>query len=163
MGLFLLTYAATGLSLVAVSCLSGATPRGQPRTPAMTLLYKCYGLSTRRMAVVWAFREPSLGRQVHRELMRSAVLDLTPIIPATACHQRNYVERYSRSNSGSNMQRSAMGHDAPQAAKQARIADETTWNTERMSNAFRETLVSWIAYSCVLGCPWHRPGAWRYA
>jgi len=35
-------------------------------------------------------------RQVHRELMRSAVLDLTPIIPATACHQRNYVERYSR-------------------------------------------------------------------
>ena len=28
--------------------------------------------------------------------MRSALLDLTPIIPATACHQRNYVERYSR-------------------------------------------------------------------
>ena len=23
---------------------------------------------------------------------------LTPIIPATACHQRNYIERYSRSN-----------------------------------------------------------------
>jgi uncharacterized protein YjbI with pentapeptide repeats len=28
--------------------------------------------------------------------MRSALLDLTPIISATACHQRNYVERYSR-------------------------------------------------------------------
>ena len=33
---------------------------------------------------------------VHRELLRSAVLDLSPIISATACHQRNYVERYSR-------------------------------------------------------------------
>ena len=49
------------------------------------------------MAVLYTFREPSLCRQVHRELMRSALLDLTPIIPATACHQRNYVERYSRS------------------------------------------------------------------
>jgi formylglycine-generating enzyme required for sulfatase activity len=47
---------------------------------------------------LYTFREPSLGRQVHRELMRSAVLDLTPIIPATACYQRNYVERYSRFN-----------------------------------------------------------------
>ena len=33
---------------------------------------------------------------MHRELLRSAVLDLTSIIPATAYHQRNYVERYSR-------------------------------------------------------------------
>ena len=36
------------------------------------------GLSARRMAVWWTFREPSLGRRMHRELMRSAVLDLTP-------------------------------------------------------------------------------------
>jgi hypothetical protein len=28
--------------------------------------------------------------------MRSTLLDLTPIISATVCHQRNYVERYSR-------------------------------------------------------------------
>ena len=48
------------------------------------------------MAVLSTFREPSLGRHVHRELLRSALLDLTPIIPATACHQRNDVERYSR-------------------------------------------------------------------
>jgi len=34
-GAFLLPRAATGVSLVAVSCLSGATPRGQPWTPAM--------------------------------------------------------------------------------------------------------------------------------
>src|SRR5262249_628499 len=53
-------------------------------------------VSTRRMAVLSTFPELSVCRQVHRELMRSAALDLTPIIPATACHQRNYVERYSR-------------------------------------------------------------------
>jgi hypothetical protein len=50
------------------------------------------------MAVLWTFREPSLCRHVHRELMRKAALNLTIIIPATACHQRNYVERYSRFN-----------------------------------------------------------------
>jgi hypothetical protein len=48
------------------------------------------------MAVLWTFREPSLGRHVRRELMRNAVLDFTPIIPVTACHQRNDVETYSR-------------------------------------------------------------------
>src|SRR3989475_7314198 len=53
-------------------------------------------LSAQQMAVLCTFREPSLCRQVHCEFMRNAVLDLTPIIPATACHQRNYVERYSR-------------------------------------------------------------------
>ncbi len=62
----------------------------------MTLPHGRDGLSARRMAVLWTFREPSLCRHVHRECMRNAVLDLTPIIPATACHQRNYVERYSR-------------------------------------------------------------------
>ncbi len=30
------------------------------------------------------------------KLLRSAWLDLTPIISTTACHQRNDVERYSR-------------------------------------------------------------------
>ncbi len=48
------------------------------------------------MAVLYTLRASSSCRQVHRELLRSALLDLTPIIPATACHQRNYVERYSR-------------------------------------------------------------------
>src|SRR5713101_9531930 len=87
----------TGSSLIAVWGLSGATPRGQPRTSAVTLPHGRTGLSARRMAVLWTFRAPSLGRHVHREFMRSALLDVTPIIPATACHQRNYVERYSRS------------------------------------------------------------------
>ena len=49
------------------------------------------------MAVLWTFREPSLCRHVRREFMRNAWLDFTTIIPATACHQRNYVETYSRS------------------------------------------------------------------
>jgi hypothetical protein len=54
------------------------------------------GLSAWRMAVLWTFREPSLCRRVHRALMRNALLDYTPIIPVTACHQSNYVETYSR-------------------------------------------------------------------
>jgi hypothetical protein len=54
------------------------------------------GLSAWQMAVLWTFREPALGRHVHRELLRSVLLDLSPIISTTACHQRNYVERYSR-------------------------------------------------------------------
>jgi hypothetical protein len=37
-----------------------------------------------------------LYTHVRRELLRSVLLDVTPIIAATACHQRNYVERYSR-------------------------------------------------------------------
>ena len=54
------------------------------------------GLSARRMAVLSMFREPSLCHQAHCELMRSTLRDLPPIISATACHQRNYIERYSR-------------------------------------------------------------------
>src|SRR6266536_5935179 len=48
------------------------------------------------LAVLWTFREPSLCRHMRRELLRNALLDFTPIIPATACHQRNYVETYTR-------------------------------------------------------------------
>ena len=51
------------------------------------------GLSARRMAVLSTLRAPSLGHHVHRELRRSAWLDVTPIISATACHLRNYIER----------------------------------------------------------------------
>ena len=50
------------------------------------------------MAVWWTFRDPSLYRHVRRELMRNVLRDLAPTIPATACHQRHYVETYSRSN-----------------------------------------------------------------
>src|SRR5262245_13185041 len=64
----------------------------------MTLLHGCNGLNARRMEVLWTFRTPSLGRHVRREFMRSALLDLTPIMSATACHQRSYFETYSRFN-----------------------------------------------------------------
>ena len=94
---FLLPCVATGVSLLAVWCLSGATPRGQPWTSAVILPHGRNGLNARRMAVLSTFCEPSLWHHVHRELWRSVLLDVTPIISATACHQRNYVERYSRS------------------------------------------------------------------
>jgi len=35
-------------------------------------------------------------RPMHRQLMRNELLDLAPIIPATPCHQSNYIETYSR-------------------------------------------------------------------
>jgi hypothetical protein len=50
------------------------------------------------MAVLRTLRAPARCRHVHCELLRSALLDVTPIIPVTACHQRNDVERYSRFN-----------------------------------------------------------------
>jgi hypothetical protein len=92
----LLPCAATGVSLLAVWCLSGATPRGQPWTPAVTLPQGCDGLRARWMTVLWTFRELSRCRHARRAFMRHAWLDFTPIIPATACHQRNNVETYSR-------------------------------------------------------------------
>jgi hypothetical protein len=92
----LLPYAATGVSLLAAWCLIGATPRGQPWTTAVTLPHGHDGLSARQMAVVSTCREPSLCRHMRCELLRNAWLDFTLIIPTTACHQRNYVETYSR-------------------------------------------------------------------
>src|SRR5438309_1665352 len=62
----------------------------------MILLHGCDGLSARRMAVLWTFCGPSLCRHGRRELLRNTVLDFTPLMPATACHQRNNVETYSR-------------------------------------------------------------------
>jgi hypothetical protein len=90
---------ATGVSLIARGCLRGATPRGQLWTSAVTLPPGRNGLSARRMAVLSTCRAPSLCRHVRRELLRNAWLDVTLIIPATACHQRNDVGRYSRSKS----------------------------------------------------------------
>src|SRR5438093_4930048 len=93
----LLPCATTELSLITMWCLIGATPRGQPWTPAVTRPPGCDGLRARRMAVLWTFREPYLCRHVRRALMRNVLLDFTPILPATACHQRNGAETYSRS------------------------------------------------------------------
>ena len=85
------------VSQIASGGLSGATPRGQPWTSAVTLPPGRNGLIAWRMAVVSPLREPALCRHVPREFMRSAWLAVTPIIAATACHQSNDVETYSRS------------------------------------------------------------------
>jgi hypothetical protein len=52
MGPLLLPCAATGVSLIAIGYLIGATPRGQPWTSAVTLPHRHNGLSARRMAVL---------------------------------------------------------------------------------------------------------------
>ena len=65
----------TGASPIARGYLSGATPWGQPWTPTVPLPHRCDGLSAQRMAVLWAFRTSSLGRYVHRELLRNALLE----------------------------------------------------------------------------------------
>ena len=72
--------------LIAVWCLIGATHWGQSWTPALMLPHMRDGLSVRRMAVLCTFRKPSLCRHVPRQLLRNALLDLTPIAPATTCH-----------------------------------------------------------------------------
>jgi hypothetical protein len=96
LGSFFLTCSTTWLSLIAVWFVLGATHWGQPWTPALTLPHVRDGLSVLLMAVFCTFRRPSMCRPVHRQFMRNEWLDLTTIVPATACHQRNYVETYSR-------------------------------------------------------------------
>ncbi len=71
-------------------------PVGQPWMLVVTLPSVHDGLRVLLMAVLWTFRRLSMGRPAHRQLTRNALLDLTTIIPATTCHQRNYVEAYSR-------------------------------------------------------------------
>jgi hypothetical protein len=92
----LLPYATLELFLIAGWCVIGATPRGPPRAPAMMLPHGREGLRLRPMTVLWTFRRPFMGRPVPRQLQRNTLLDLTTIVPATACHRRSYAERYSR-------------------------------------------------------------------
>jgi len=96
MGAFLLPCTATEVSLLAVWCLIGATPRRSAVDNCRATPQGRDGLSARQMAVLWTFREPSRCRHVRRELLRNALLAYTPIISATACHQRHYLETDSR-------------------------------------------------------------------
>src|SRR5262252_2345557 len=96
MVLFLLTCATTWLTLIAGWCLIGATPRGQQWTHALRRPHVHDGLSVLLMAVLCTFRRPSICRPMHRPFMRNELLDVTTIVPATACHQRNYIDTYSR-------------------------------------------------------------------
>ena len=82
----LLTCAPTWLSLIAGWCLMGETPRGQPWMPVLMLPHGCDGLSVRRMTGLCPFRRLSMCHPVPCHFMRNKLLDLTTIIPATACH-----------------------------------------------------------------------------
>ena len=57
----------------------------------------CDGLSARRMAVGWTYREPSLGCHERRAYTRNAWRDFTPSSTRSACYHSNDVERYRRS------------------------------------------------------------------
>ena len=56
-----------------------------------------YGLNVLLMEGLCPCHRPAMCHHVHREFLRTALLDLTTVVPATACHQRDYVEPYSRS------------------------------------------------------------------
>ena len=145
LGSLLLPCATTAFSLIAMRYLIGATPRGQPWTSAVTLPQERNGLSARRMAVLSTFREPSLCRQVHHECMRSAVLDVTPTIPTTACHQRNSVARYRRSRSGGDMQAcSALAGAAPQ---QGTCASPARQHLQSYISWLRSASSAWCSHS----------------
>src|SRR2546426_8916415 len=92
----LLPCATIGLSRSAGWCVNGETPWGQPWTPVLTLPHVHDGLRVLLMAVLWTLRRLSMCRPVYHQLTRNALRELTTIVPATACHQRNYVETYSR-------------------------------------------------------------------
>jgi hypothetical protein len=73
---WLLPCAPTWLSRIAGWCVMGATPRGQPWTPALMLQHGCDGLRVRRMTVLCTFRRPSMGHPVPRQFMRNKLRDL---------------------------------------------------------------------------------------
>src|SRR5262249_16862287 len=98
-GMFLLPCAPPGVP----DCERGpdrCNASGAAWASAVSLPPRRNGLIAWRKAVLPTFREASLCRHVHRELLRSVLLDLTPTIAATACNQINYVERYSRHSAG---------------------------------------------------------------
>src|SRR5262245_46678315 len=68
------------------------------------------------MEVLSPFRKSSMCRHVHRALTRNKLLDLTTIVPATACHQKNYVGTYSRFTVKRTKHRSGADLSFPQAA-----------------------------------------------
>jgi hypothetical protein len=78
MASLLLPCVATRVSLRALWCLSGATPRGQPWPSAVTLPPGRDGLSVRRMTALWTFHASSPGCHVPREFLRTALSDVTP-------------------------------------------------------------------------------------
>jgi hypothetical protein len=87
----LLPCAPTGWSSIAAWCGSGAIPRGQPWPPACTLPHVRDGLRVRCRATLCPCGRSSLGRPVHRPFLRTALPDLTTLVPVTAYERINYV------------------------------------------------------------------------
>jgi hypothetical protein len=81
----------------ALECLRGETPRGQPWPPACTLPHGRDGLRVRCRATCGPCGRSSLGRPVHRPCLRTALPDVTTLLPATPYHQSHDVEAYRRS------------------------------------------------------------------
>jgi len=73
----LLPCATTWLSLLAVWGLLGATPRGQPGTPAVTQPHVRDGLHVRLLVVWCTFRMPSMCRHIQRQCMRNELTRLS--------------------------------------------------------------------------------------
>jgi hypothetical protein len=44
------------------------------------------GLRMRRKTALWTFRRPFMRHWAPRQCLRNAVLDVTTLVPATACH-----------------------------------------------------------------------------
>src|SRR5512145_3239662 len=72
----------TEVSPLAVWYLISAPPRSHPWASVVTLLHRRNRLSARRMAAWDTFCKPVLRCHVHRELLCSAWLAVTPIISA---------------------------------------------------------------------------------
>ena len=87
----LLPCAPTGWSSIAAWCGSGAIPRGQPWPPACTLPHVRDGLRVRCRATLCPCGRSSLGRPVHRPFLRTALPDLTTLVPVTAYERIIYV------------------------------------------------------------------------
>jgi hypothetical protein len=107
------------VSQIARGGLSGATPRGQPWTSAVTLPPGRNGLIAWRITVLSPFRAPSRCRHGHRACLRSVWLAVPPIRAASACHQRNYIERFSRFRRPTGRSRSPCDGCDPGGAKHA--------------------------------------------
>ena len=144
-GVVLLTCAITALSLIAMWGLIGATASGSAMDVCSDTPAWADGLRARRRAVWWTCRAPALGRHMHREFMRSAVRDVPPLIPTTACHQRNSVARYRRSRSGGDMQAcSALAGAAPQ---QGTCASPARQHLQSHISWLRSASSAWCSHS----------------
>ena len=79
---------------------------------------------------------------MYPELLRSVLLDLPSIIAATTCHQRNYVERYSRFTRAAEFQFRAKGMPGhPSVVLPHPISNLTTADMQALTQRYVEQVV----------------------